>query len=307
MTKTTADLSCIMDGSFDAPAATGPEAFGLTAEDLEAWKGYKDESRPHVKFVTPEDVSQCPVMRVLDVLISIMLENYGRIRLTASDYLPRYVAQQCSAMKDEYEFVQMYRNRAQGKGNGKGMDPKRYVSGTLELKFTNLWYTRIMATFEDIFYEEDDCLFLSFSARDIYEEEGVRGFYLPLMMSSFGFSDVIWNKDHAKRDFSDVWLFMMWRLMKTGSFAEARSDLFTAMPQMYADWLERIKSLGGDLNDREGLAQEISYPLYKRTIDSVAYNWGFFYCNNSLNEFTKTLDMKVTPTSLLKETFQFDI
>lgn len=265
------------------------ELFGLSVNIHETWMVNEFNDYDALEIVTPEDLSQSPVMRYVDLMFKEALENKGRIRLTSSGSLNTLLVARCSDLWQELTVTEEDRNRGYS----------TYFYGRREKNFFCLEYARELVQECKFFSVREGYLVAKKTALAKYKKEGVRAFFYEMLRTACAAKDRSGYCDGPILEaMRPVWLFILWRMSKRNLCSEVRNDLMSAWPwhtaQIYMNMQPDIYT------DPDAYMDGI---LGQYFLNDLMKYWGF--ARTMPNMGKRSEKYEVLP--LFKETFKFEV
>lgn len=261
---------------------------GLSPNQIANWLHEPIDKLTKVSIHTPNDLSLCPVMCCLTLILELAMENGGSFKATAKGNLPSKLVKQASDLSPEFNLSNM----------------KRHISlsdfaGSNEDKFNALHYTRVLAEIAGIIYLRSGRYHVKKVAQTQYLKHGIHSFFQPLLEAAC--YQYNWGYLDAWEDQSDLrlfWLFMLWRIQTHGDTQKLNQEVVTAFPDL-------LRQMPDD--PYVGPTQVLSYLIERRFIEVFLGFWGFATLHPKRLHNGQEVDAKVEVWPLLEQTFVFDV
>lgn len=260
---------------------------GLSPTQMMNWTHAPFDELSGVKITTPADLTTCPVMRYLDLMIQEALQQGGSFKATARGNLPAKLVKQASALLPEFAiaaceevFIGDY-------------------TGNKEENVRALHYTRVLADILGILTFKDDRFWLSHAAQTQYQANGIHGFFLPMLEAAVSkFNWAYLDGLEPDIDLRSFWLFMLWRVHSHGSLKKMFKEVAIAFP----DLLAKLTAAGED--EPEWI---LSFFINARFVDRFLQYWGFIIYDPRGWFLATEATEKTQVLPLLNQTFTFSV
>jgi hypothetical protein len=264
------------------------EFCGLSPTQMMNWLHAPLSELSWVTINTPADLTACPVIRYLQLMMQEAIQQGGSIKATARGNLPANLVKQASALLPEFAIAQYE----------KEISISDYA-GNNEDNFRALHYTRVLAEIAGFFTFQNGRFWLTEAAHEQYLAGGINSFFRPMLEAAvsqfnWGYLDG-WESQINLRTF---WLFMLWRVYSHGSLLKMFKEMATAFP----DLLAQMAAEGEDSPERM-----LPIMIHLRFVKRFLQYWGFVVHNpyGWYKATEETEECQVLP--LLKQTFIFAV
>ena len=260
---------------------------GLTPSVMYNWLYAPLHEKERVDIATPDDLSGCPVMRYLSIMVDEAIVQGGSIKLTPKGNLPTKVVKLASELLPEFAVSEYH-----------SMVSISEFAGSNEDKFNALHYTKVLTDLAGVFYKRSGRLHLKKAVQKEVETLGIQALFLPMLEAAIkeynwgyldGFADDV--------DLSLIVFFMLWRLNEHASLEKLTQEVEVAFP----DILKQVED-SDFLPSENGLA----FILESRFINRFLEFWGFAMLNPRVYEDGKKCPRHLELLPLFAQTFRFD-
>lgn len=261
---------------------------GLSPTQMHNWLYAPFGELENVTLHTPEDLSSCPVMRYLALILDEAMQNAGSFKATSKGNLPTKIVKQANELLPEFAVSQFERH----------ISISEYA-GSNEDKFNALHYARILAEIAGIIYRRSGRYHVKKTAQKQYLAQGIQAFFIPMFEAAidqynWGYFDA-WEHDIDLRIF---WLFMLWRLQRHGSVDQLLEEVNNAFPDLLLNFPEDTYSTPSQL---------LGSMIESRFISRFLAFWGFITIDPKRYIDGQYAPRKVDILPLLKQVFQFNV
>jgi hypothetical protein len=261
---------------------------GLSATQMSNWLNAPFDELCLVKINTPADLSACPVIRYLELIVQEALQQGGSIKATTRGNLPAKLVKQASALLPEFAIASYER-----------VISISDYAGNNEDKFRALHYTRVLAEITGILTLKNGRFWLSKSAQEQYLADGVSGFFRILLEAAVSeFNWAYLDGWENAIDLRTLWLFMLWRVHSHGSLIKMFKEVAIAFPDL-------LVTLSAEGEDRPDWLLPII--INTRFVDRFLQYWGFVIHDPHGWHLATEATEKTQVLPLLKQTFIFSI
>ncbi|MEY4588052.1 MAG: hypothetical protein RL497_128 [Pseudomonadota bacterium] len=261
---------------------------GLSATQMSNWLSAPFDELLWVTINTPTDLSACPVMRYLDLIVREAIQQGGSIKATTKGNLPVKLVKQASALLPEFAIA-LYEQ---------DISISDYA-GNNEDNFRALHYTRVLAEVTGILTLKSGRFWLSQSAQEQYLAGGINGFFLLILEAAVGkFNWAYLDSWENGIDLRTFWLFMLWRVHSHGSLIKMFKEVAIAFP----DLLVTLSAAGEHKPD-----WLLPIIINVRFVDRFLQYWGFVIHDPRGRHLATDATEKTQVLPLLKQTFIFSI
>lgn len=259
---------------------------GLSSYKINNWMTVDFDDLQGVKIKTPDDLSNSPVMRYLDIICEYARNNGCQIPLTPEGCLPRAIVRDCRDVLEElpqFAFPQLRDHE--------------FFMGKTEFDFKALHYTRVLMEGIGICHEQDGILHFPKCNIDIFLVRGVWAFYRPMLWASI--YKLNWESIYPLAydfDIQELWLYATWRMGQHGEVETLYKELASAFPHL-------IKQCEQDENIAYAYPNVfLEQATLERFILPFLYTWGFI--DVDIKDFWDITWSQALP--LLHDTFVFE-
>lgn len=264
------------------------EFCGLSPTHMMNWLNAPFSELSWVSINTPANLTTCPVMRYLDLLVQDAIQQGGSIKATTRGNLPVKLVKQASAFLPEFAIAQFEQH----------ISISDYA-GNNEDNFRALHYTRVLADIAGILTLKNGRFWLSDAAQKQYRAEGINSFFLPMLevaVTQFNWAYLdAWETELNLRTF---WLFMLWRVYSHGSLQKMFNEVAIAFP----DLLVQLAAEGEDSPERM-----LTTMINLRFVERFLQYWGFVIHDPHGWHLATEETEKTQVLPLLKQTFIFSV
>ncbi|CAH9053652.1 hypothetical protein PSECIP111951_00865 [Pseudoalteromonas holothuriae] len=265
-----------------------PDFCGVTPTQMANWLYAPFDELQWVKISTPDSLSASPVMRYLSLILDEAMAQAGSFKATSKDNLPIKLVKQASELLPEFIVAQFEIDISISE-----------FAGSNEDKFNALHYTRVLAEISGIIYRRSGRYHVKKSAQKQYQALGIKALLKPMLEAAtskynWGYLDGF----DFDGNFSDFWLFMLWRIQCHNSVDKLVKEVMTAFPDLL---------LAFPTDDYFSPEERLSMLIESRFIERFLQFWGFVTIDprRYINAEPVARVAQVQP--LLKQTFQFTI
>ncbi|MDO6526101.1 SEC-C metal-binding domain-containing protein [Motilimonas sp. 1_MG-2023] len=261
---------------------------GLSPTQMANWLYAPFNELIGVTINTPVDLSSCPVMRYLALILDEAVQQGGSFKATSKGNLPTKLVKQASGLLPEFAVAEYE------------LEPSiSDYMGSNEDKFIALHYTRVLAEIAGIIYRRNGRFQIKKTAQKQYQSHGLSIFFQPMLEAAitqynWGYLDS-WQDNVDLRTF---WLFMLWRLQSHGSIDQLIAEVCIAFPDL-------VSQFPRDTYDTS--QQHLSMRIEARFINHFLQFWGFITVDPKRYANKKRLPRKANIQLLLTQTFEFSI
>lgn len=195
---------------------------GLSPAQMSNWLYASFGELENVKLCVPEDLSACPVMRYLALILDEAMQSDGSFKATSKGNLPTKIVKQANELLPEFAVSQFEWH----------ISISEYA-GSNEDKFNALHYARILAEIAGIIYRRSGRYHVKKAAQKQYLAQGIKAFFLPMLEAAI--KQYNWGYFDNFSDDIDVqpfWLFMLWRLQLHGDVGKLAGETAIAFPTL---------------------------------------------------------------------------
>lgn len=260
---------------------------GLTPALMSNWLYAPLSEKTLIDIATPDDLSGCPVMRYLSIMVDEAIVQGGSIKLTPKGNLPTTIVKKASELLPEFAVSEYH-----------SMVSISEFAGSNEDKFNALHYTKVLTDLAGVFYKRSGRLHFKKDALKEVESLGIQALFLPMLEAAI--KEYNWGYLDSFADDVDLSLivfFMLWRLNEHASLEKLTQEVEVAFP----DILKQVED-SDFLPSENGLA----FILESRFINRFLEFWGFAMLNPRVYEDGKTRPRQLELLSLFAQAFRFD-
>ncbi|WP_411747002.1 YecA family protein [Reinekea sp.] len=260
---------------------------GLTASQMSNWLYAPYDELEQVSISTPADLSMCPIMRYLELILEEAMQNDGSFKATSKGNLPAKIVKQASDILPEFAISKYQRF----------ISISAY-SGSNEDKFDALHYTRLLADLAGIIYLRSGRYHVKKTAQKQYQTQGIQAFFIPMLEAAtrqynWGYFDAH-EFDAALRPF---WLFMLWRLNTHASVEKLIEEMIIAFPDLVNNPADQNPLT------HQNLDRLIELRFVKRFLEF----WGLVTLDPKRRNGDEYIPRHVAIQPLLAQVFRFDV
>jgi len=260
---------------------------GLTPVLMSNWLYAPLSEKTSIDLATPDDLSGCPVMCYLSIMVNEAIEQGGSFKLTARENLPIKIVKKANDLLPGFAISKYETCLSISEFYGSNED-----------KFNALHYTKVLTDLAGIFYKRSGRLHLKKSVLKEIENGGVQVLFLPMLEAAI--KDYNWGYLDGFAD--DVYLsvivfFMLWRVNEHASLEQLTKEVEIAFP----DIIKQVED-SDYRSEEERLAFIIEYRFIKRFLEF----WGFAMMNPRQSENGIKLPRQLERLPLFDQTFCFD-
>ena len=228
----TSFLKTHTDNSNNRPLAS---MCGISPNQMHEWI-YGDYEALAKKYIRrPSNLSACPVLTYVDVILSAIAAQDGALKATAQGNLPLKVVSSATAATKSFTLTE------------DGSIPEEF-KGRSEQKFLMLNYARTLAQLAGLIDLQKGHFTASQDVLTRYQNEGIEAFFDQLIKAAL--TQYTWHANGAGKSDEDhlglFWVFLMWRLSVHGNLNQLTQEFMTAFP----DYMTKTDlSVEGIIND----------------------------------------------------------
>ena len=267
-----------------------PDYCGLSPDRIHNWMYAPLDEIDGLTVSVPDDLSHCPVMRYLAIILDAMMENDGVIKATAKGNLPTSVVKKSGTLWEEFNNCPNRTHISLSQYNGRNEDD-----------FNALHYTRILAEISGIIYLRSGKWHFKKTEQKDYQQQGVGVFFKPMLQAATReFNWAYFDGYCEEINLSQFWVFMLWRFANHGSVVQLTREVGTAFPMLKGE-------IGSDLYPYRSQEELLGSIISSRFINRFLGFWGMA----TLGEFgmrNGKLDLpEATAQPLLEQSFKFSV
>ncbi|WP_299493422.1 SEC-C metal-binding domain-containing protein [uncultured Shewanella sp.] len=259
---------------------------GLSPAQMSNWLYAPFGELERFRLCTPEDLSACPVMRYLSLILEEAMQHEGSIKATTKGNLPVKLVKQASALLPEFN-VSLFEIELS----------ISEFAGSNEDKFNALHYARVLAELAGIIYRRSGRYHVKKTAQKQYKAQGISAFFLPMLEAAI--KQYNWGYFDNFSDDIDVqpfWLFMLWRLQSHSDVDKLATETAIAFPALLSQC-----SNSEYFSSHDQLEMMIS----SRFIARFLQFWGFVTVDPRRYIDGKRVPREAKIQPLLSHTFEF--
>ncbi|WP_299010374.1 SEC-C metal-binding domain-containing protein [uncultured Shewanella sp.] len=259
---------------------------GLSPAQMSNWLYASFGELENVTLCVPEDLSACPVMRYLSLILEEAMQHDGSFKATSKGNLPTKLVKQSSALLSEFNVSQFEIELSISE-----------FAGSNEDKFNALHYARVLAELAGIIYRRSGRYHVKKTAQKQYQKQGIQAFFLPMLEAAI--KQYNWGYFDNFSDDIDVqpfWLFMLWRLQSHSDVGKLAAETAIAFPALLAQCSNDEYCSSHDL---------LEMMISSRFIARFLQFWGFVTVDPRRYIDGKRVPRKVKIQPLLSHTFEF--
>lgn len=262
------------------------ELGGLSPAQMSNWLYAPMSELKGVEISAPEDCSQCPTLRYLELIFEEAIAQGGSFKSTAKGNLPAQLVLKANGVLAELPASTM-----------DSLILRYKFSGKKEEAFMALHYTRVLAQAAGILYHRAGRFHLKKEMLKKYQAQGIRAFFLPMLETAVSkYNWAYLDSFEGDIDLRMFWLFMLWRLGSHGSVQKLVAEMQTAFPTLL-DQLPQDSYLSPP-----GLLEAI---IEARFADGFLQYWGLMLVDPRRFLQDSVQDRRAHPQPLLAQTFRF--
>lgn len=265
-----------------------PDFCGLSPSQMGNWFYSPFSERSGITISKPNDLSACPVMRYLALILDEAMQQDGSFKATAKGNLPAKLVKQASQLLTEFDIAKFDTTLSINE-----------FGGSSEEKFNALHYTRLLAEIAGIIYRRSGRFHIKKSAQKQYQSHGLNAFFLPMLEAAVsGYNWAYLDSWGEHLDLRMFWVFMLWRIQHHASIDQLTDEFCLAFP----DFLDQFPS-DNDFSPQDQLQALIEARFVRRFLEF----WGFVTVNPRKYRDQERLPRTVVIQSLLTQTFRFSV
>ncbi len=265
-----------------------PDFCGLSPNQIQNWMNSAFKNLQWVTFSTPRNLSLCPVMRYLALILDEAIENGGSIKATAKGNLNVTLVEKASFLWSSFSTTKYDWE----------IEFSAFM-GRTEEDFDALHYSKILAEMIGIIELRKGRLHVAQANQDLYKRQGIGAFYLPMLetaVNKFNWSYL--DGFEPDVDIRRFWLFMVWRFQAHASVEKLCQEVFTAFPPLLNEFAQQ---------DTLPPSEFGSMVISNRFVYRFLHFWGFIPIKSKLKLFTDNPSNQLSKTPLLAQTFKFSV
>ncbi|MFO6423926.1 YecA family protein [Motilimonas sp. KMU-193] len=261
---------------------------GLSPNQMSNWMyaGFSDLKDVEIKI--PEDLSACPVMSYLALILDEAMANGGSFKATTKGNLPAALVKQATGLLPTFAAAK-YNTHVSISD----------FAGSNEDKFDALHYTRVLAEIAGIIYRRSGRYHVKKDAQKRYLSQGLNVFFMSMLEAAiYQYNWAYFDAYDVDADLAQFWLFMLWRLQQHSSLDQLDSEIITAFPTL----LEAMPD-----NFHSSVQKTLSNVVEIRFIKRFLQFWGFVTLDPIRFRNGERVDRVADIQPLLRDTFVFSI
>lgn len=281
------DINAVLQSRMEARNnAPLQDLCGLSPAQVNNWLYAPLSELNSVKISTPEDCSQCPTLRYLQLIIDAAIAQGGSFKATAKGNLPVSLVMQANAILPELPVHNIPSFILHSQFSGKNED-----------SFAALHYARILAEISGIIYRRAGRFHLKKESLKNYQSQGIRSFFLPMLDAAVSRYNWAYMDNWGESiDLRMFWLFMLWRISTHGSVQRLVADMELAFPAL----LDQLPT-----DNYFSPAKQLKGMIESRFTDGFLQFWGFMQLDPKRYTQEPKQDRKAVVQPLLKQAIQF--
>lgn len=260
---------------------------GLSPNLMQNWLYAPMNQLQGLTVETPTEFSHCPVVRYLELIINVAMENGGKFKATSKGNLPTFIVKRATEFWPELPTS----------------DYPTHISisefaGANEDKFNALHYTRILAEIAGIIFRRGGYFHVKKDAQKLFLKHGVGAFFIPMLNATV--SRYNWRYFDSYDDDVDLrlfWVFMLWRIQNHHSINQLIAETAIAFP----DILHRIPSF-----EYTTIKRTLGHIIEIRFITRFLEYWGFVKAEPQRISRDREEARTVELQPLFMQTFRFE-
>ncbi|MCP5077790.1 MAG: SecC motif-containing protein [Psychromonas sp.] len=283
-------LQAAIDEKLNEQNSQGNDDFcGLSSDIIHSWLHDSCLEADKITITAPDTDAVCsPLVAYVDIIISDILENKGKLKATAKGNLPAKTVKKAAAILNTLAVAKYETEPSISEYTGSNED-----------RFEALHVSRALLQQSAFIKLEKGHFSLTEKAEALYQQQGANAFFVPLLQ--FYIEQYNWgylDSYSEQSTLSKCWAFCFWRLQQHKNFEQMCEEVDRAFPMLQSEI---------PLNENRTQQDELQSIIEIRLLKRFMRLFGFAIVNPKRVQDNKLQPLDFTLLPLFSQVIGFDI